>query len=244
MMSNNFLLLISLVSTSTALKLNTPVSDSSLELWNQTALMLFGPYWAQHSSAKRTIILRQLLSDLRMSDDFARRVTLLQTEKMHRLRRSAETGVEVIPGCSESEACTAKSYYNAVLLQSGPGHEHDDDDCCEVLWGDCLTTTMATGMRAWNADNMNDADKSLIVYFPEMTKGFPSFVATPTLKHAHSLLESSSGHHGECPMKACGWCSKHGYKGAHQAALQLFQLAIAPPQLDFIYAIDSGKDKK
>lgn len=232
--------MISLASTSTALKLNTPVSDSSLELWNQTALMLFGPYWSQHSPVKRTVILRQLLSDLRMSDDLARRVTLLQTEKMNRLSRKAETGVEVIPGCGESEPCTAKSYYDAVLLQSADhpvDHKNDDDDCCEVVWGDCLTTTMATGMNAWNAENMNGADTALIVYFPEMNKGFPSFVATPTLKHAHSLLESGSGHHGECPLKACTWCSKHGYKGAHQAALQLFQLAIAPPQLDLIFEI-------
>jgi len=231
-----------LASTSAALKLNTPVIDSnSMELWNQTAFMLFGPYWSQHSAAQRTVMLRQLVSS-GSSSDLARKVTMMQSEKMRRARRTEETGVEVIPGCGEGEPCTAKSYYEAVLLQSGdsPG----DDDCCDVLWGDCLQASLASCMKTnWDAEtDMNQVDVSLIVtteWKLGPSDGFSKFVSVPTSSsehaHAHSLLQKSeSRHHGECAAKACTWCAKHGYHAAHQQALQALSSVIAPPQLDQI----------
>lgn len=231
-----FVSVILLASTSAALKVNTPVIESnSMELWNQTAFMLFGPYWSQHSAAKRTVMLRQLLSD-GSGSDLARKVTLMQSEKVRRARRTKETGVEVIPGCGEGEPCTAKSYYQAVLLQSGD--DHGDDDCCDILWGDCIQASLSSCMKIhWDADrDMNKADTSLIVKWDSgVGNGFANFVAVPSSghAHAHSLLQKSrSGDHGECAVKSCKWCAANGYKASHQLKLQSLQKVTAPDYLD------------
>jgi len=251
-MSYLFLSFCFLASTGTALKLNAPVSDL-METWNQSALQLFGPYWAQHSPAKRTVMLRQLLSS--GSDHnlvLARKINLIQNEKIRRARRTAETGVEVIPGCGEGEPCTSKSYYEAVLLESGdhPG----DDDCCDVLWGDCLQASLNSCMKLnWNANtDMNKADAGMIASWGKgLMNGFTQFVAVPSDSssehahaHAHSLLETSSRHHGECAVKACQWCAEHNFHAQHRQNLQLLQKLIAPDKLDQICGADPSLYKQ
>jgi len=232
-----------LASTGTALKLNTPVSDLT-ETWNQSALQLFGPYWAQHSPAKRTVMLRELLSS--KSDHnlvLARKINLIQNEKIRRARRTAETGVEVIPGCGKGEPCTSKSYYEAVLLESGdhPG-DGDDDDCCDVLWGDCLQASLSSCMKKdWNANtDMSKMDVGQIYKWGAgQRNAFREFVAVPSEHaHAHSLLETSSRHHGECASKACEWCKQNKYHSQHKQNLQMMQRLVAPDKLDQICGAD------
>jgi len=242
-------------STGTALKLNTPVSDL-LETWNQSAMQLFGPYWTRHDSAKHTVMLRELLSSNSAHNlVLARKINLLQNEKINRARRFKETGVEVIPGCGEGEPCTSKSYYEAVLLESGnhptpaPGGGEaapppGDDDCCDVLWGDCLQASLSSCMKLdWNAEtDMNKMDVGMIqVWNIGQQNAFREFVAVPSgaeYVHAHSLLESSVRHHGECAVKACQWCQNHNYKAYHTENLKLLQQAIAPDKLDQICGAD------
>jgi hypothetical protein len=250
-MSRYALSLCFLAGTCAAVKLNTPVSalkpetpvKDSLELWNQTAFMLLGPYWAQHSTAKRTDMLRQLLSSGSVHDDLAHRITRIQSEKIRRAQRMEETGVEVIPGCGKGEPCTTKSYYESVLLQSGDHEDTDSDptaadDCCDVLWADCLQSELSSCMQKhWNADtDAKEVDKLLILKWNEgPATGFSSFRQIPTSKHAHAhslLQKSGSGDHNQCPVKACTWCAEHGFTKNHQAALIAWTYSIAPPQLD------------
>lgn len=233
------------LNAATALKLTTPVSDS-LELWNRTAFTLFGPYWAHQSPTQRTVLLRQLLSSGQVSDDTARKFTLLQSEKLRRAQRMKETGVEVIPGCPQGKPCTAKSYYEAVLLESGGGDLKDD--CAEVVASDCLVQSLYTCMTIHfdPEKHMSAMDIKLITTWHDgVFSGYEKFahIGYQMNAHAHSLLQTGSGDHEGCPAKASAWCVAHGYHKANLEALKAMQTAVAPPALDqYCYLIVAPKN--
>lgn len=264
-----------LLSSISALKISisdTPDSDT-MELWNRTAFTIFGPYWAQHNDAQRGLMLRQLLATdfAQMSNNLPQKMTLLHAEKVRRLHLKETTGHEVIPGCSSGEHCSAKSYLQAVLrdtqLTGSPTDQptasfNIDDDCTEIVWGDCLQQELSSGMTLhFNADtDLFPLDTKMIVGSKrDGSQGnwWSPYIAVPAdqipmIHESHSLLQMSQRDHGTCPQKAAGWCRKNGWHGDHADALSFIQGVIAPAVLDTIFiptledgqSVDGGSSRR
>jgi len=243
-----------LLSSISALKVSdSDTSDSdTMELWNRTAFTIFGPYWAQHNDAQRSLMLRQILAtDFgQMSSELPQKMTLLHAEKVRRSHLKETTGHEVIPGCRSGEHCSAKSYLQAVLRDTGPDVTYNtDDDCTEIVWSDCLQRELGSGMTLhFNVDkDLASYDSQIIVGSKrDGSRGSSflgwgsSFRAVPadqiSMTHGpHSLLQMSQRDHPTCPQKAAGWCKKNGWHGDHAAALLMIQSVIAPAVLDRIF---------
>jgi len=257
------LLIFATVGRTTALHLNRPLGDLSvestsnaLESWNRTLLQTLGPYWGFQTPENRNLMLKQVVASDLGSKDSERLMTLILNEKIQRLRLKEKTGVEVVPGCSGPDTCSSLSYLKAVLhenkFREGKGDFPVQATQCflsTVNW--CVYMTVQDGMK-----DTPDLDKLFTglagkSFLQDYTQSWQDFVQVPSHHHMSmmgqesSLLQNSDKSmrtklHITCTAKTLKKCEKWTGQKVDTGVADAFQahlLKLMPAEMDNAYAL-------